>query len=86
MTTTIIPARERAQTPIGCAYIAPLFWNYWFRWEGSPESGCYQLGGQVRDEKHTDLQIFADGEWHPVAAWTLDDCTPANDYSWEEEA
>ena len=43
MTTTIIPARERAQAPIGCAYVAPLFWNKWFRWDGSRASGCYQL-------------------------------------------
>lgn len=86
MTTTIIPARERAQAPIGLPYIAPLMAHAWFRCDLTGGSGCYQLGGQVRDEKHTDLQIFADGEWHPVAAWTLDDCTPANDYSWEEEA
>ena len=44
MTTTIIPARERAQVPIGCAYVAPLFWNKWFRWDGSRASGHYQLG------------------------------------------
>ena len=31
MTTTIIPARERAQAPIGLPYIAPLFWNKWFQ-------------------------------------------------------
>ena len=46
MTTTIIPARERAQAPIGLPYIAPLFWNKWFRWDGSPASGHYQLGGR----------------------------------------
>lgn len=47
MTTTIIPARERAQAPIGCAYVAPLFWNKWFRWDGCRASGCYQLGGRT---------------------------------------
>lgn len=85
MTTTIIPARERAQAPIGCAYVAPLFWNKWFRWDGGRASGCYQLGGRTRDEHHTGLQVFADGEWHPVVGWALDDCTPASDYFQEEE-
>ena len=31
MTTTIIPARERAQAPIGLPYIAPLMAHAWFR-------------------------------------------------------
>ena len=86
MTTTIIPARERAQAPIGLPYIAPLFWNNWFRWDGSPASGHYQLGGRTQDEHHTGLQVFADGEWHPVVGWALDDCTPASDYFQEEDA
>ena len=68
MTTTIIPARERAQAPIGLPYIAPLF--------------C----GRTQDEHHTGLQVFADGEWHPVVGWALDDCTPASDYFQEEDA
>ena len=73
-------ASERADAPSGCAYVAPTFWNKWFRWDGSRASGCYQLGGQVKDENHTGLQIFADGEWHPVIGWTLDSCGPATDY------
>ncbi|MFR1909975.1 MAG: hypothetical protein ACLUVA_00935 [Faecalibacterium sp.] len=73
-------ASERADAPTGCAYVAPTFWNKWFRWDGSRASGCYQLGGQVKDENHTGLQIFADGEWHPVVGWTLDSCGPATDY------
>lgn len=85
MTTTIIPARERAHAPIGLPYIAPLFWNKWFRWDGSPASGHYQLGGRTQDEHHTGLQIFADGEWHPVVGWSLDDCTPTADCPWEVE-
>ena len=43
-------ASERADAPTGCAYVAPTFWNKWFRWDGSRASGCYQLGGQVKDE------------------------------------
>lgn len=30
MNTTIIPARERAQAPIGLPYIAPLMAHAWF--------------------------------------------------------
>ena len=78
-------ASERAAAPTGCAYIAPLFWNYWFRWDDSLESGCYQLGGRTRDENHTGLQVFSDGEWHPVVGWSLDDCTIARDYFQEVE-
>lgn len=48
-------ASERGAAPTGCAYIAPLFWNKWFRWGGSQASGCYQLGGQIKDESHTGL-------------------------------
>ena len=36
-------ASERADAPTGCAYVAPTFWNKWFRWDGSRASGCYQL-------------------------------------------
>ena len=78
-------ASERAAAPTGCAYLAPTFWNKWLRWDGSRTSGHYQLGGQVKDEHHTGLQVFADGEWHSGAGWTLDDCAPATDYQ-EESA
>ena len=78
-------ASERAEAPTGCAYIAPLFWNFWFRWDGSRASGNYQLGGRTRDENHTGLQVFSDGAWHPVVGWSLDDCTIATDYPWEVE-
>lgn len=68
-------ASERAAAPTGCAYIAPLFWNKWFRWGGSQASGCYQLGGQIKDESHTGLQILlmANGPGHRG----LDECRPA---------
>lgn len=42
-------ASERADAPTGCTYVAPTFWYKWFRWDGSRASGCYQLGGQVKD-------------------------------------
>lgn len=85
MDRTYTLAPERAAAPTGCAYLAPTFWNKWFRWDGSRTSGHYQLGGQVKDEHHAGLQVFADGEWHSVAGWTLDDCAPAIDYQ-EESA
>lgn len=69
-------ASERAEAPTGCAYVAPLFWNKWFRWDGSRESGHYQLGGLTQDENHTGLQVFADGEWHPVKGFASDWCEP----------
>lgn len=78
-------ASERAAAPTGCAYVAPTFWNNWFRWDGSRTPGHYQLGGHVKDEHHTGLQVFADGEWHLVVGWALDDCAPATDYQ-EESA
>lgn len=80
MKSAFITANDRAQAPIGCAYVAPMFWNKWFRWNGSRTSGHYKLGGQVKDETHTGLQVFADCEWHPVVGWTLNNCGPATDY------
>ena len=38
-------ASERAAAPTGCAYIAPLFWNKWFRWGGSQASGTRSSDG-----------------------------------------
>lgn len=42
MTTTIIPARERAQAPIGLPYIAPLMAHAWFRCDLTGET-CYTV-------------------------------------------
>lgn len=47
MTTTIIPARERAQAPIGLPYIAPLMAHAWFRCDITAGSGIYKLGRDV---------------------------------------
>ena len=55
MSKPYTPASKRADAPTGCAYVAPTFWNKWFRWDGSRASGCYQLGGQVKDENHTGI-------------------------------
>ena len=72
MTTTIIPARERAQAPIGCAYVAPLFWS-----DITAGSGIYKLGRDVAKLKSVPIQIFANGEWHTVVGWDTDKCYPS---------
>lgn len=68
-------ASERAAAPTGCAYIAPLFWNKWFRWGGSQASGCYQLGGQIKDESHTGCRflLMANGTRSSDGHWTTAD-------------
>lgn len=76
MTKPYTLASERADAPTGCAYVAPLLTNAWFRWDNCRDSGHYQLGGRTQDEHHTGLQIFADGEWHPVKAFASDWCEP----------
>nr|DAP21522.1 MAG TPA: hypothetical protein [Caudoviricetes sp.] len=85
MTTTIIPARERAQAPIGLPYIAPLMARAWFRCDITAGSGIYKLGRDVAKLKSVPIQIFANGEWHTVVGWSLDDCTPTADCPWEVE-
>ena len=77
MTTTIIPARERAQAPIGLPYIAPLMAHAWFRCNLTGGSGIYKLGLDVAGLKSAPIQIFVDGEWHTVVGWDTDKCSPA---------
>ena len=77
MTTTIIPARERAQAPIGLPYIAPLMAHAWFRCDITAGSGIYKLGRDVAGLKSVPIQIFANGEWHTVVGWDTDKCFPA---------
>lgn len=33
MSKPYTPASKRADAPTGCAYVAPTFWNKWFRWD-----------------------------------------------------
>lgn len=64
-------ASERADAPTGCAYVAPTFWNKWFRWDGSRASGYYQLGraGQGR-KSHRPADFcrwrMAPGRWMDI--------------------
>lgn len=73
-------AAERTDAPTGCAYVAPLLTNAWFRWENCRNSGQYMTGAQVTTSKPTNVQVFHDGEWHPVAAFYGSVCAPASDY------
>ena len=77
MTTTIIPARERAQAPIGLPYIAPLMARAWFRCDITAGAGIYKLGRDVAGLKSVPIQVFANGEWHTVVGWDNDKCYPA---------
>lgn len=77
MNTTIIPARERAQAPIGLPYIAPLMAHAWFRCDITGGSGIYKLGRDVARLKSAPIQIFANGEWHTVTGWDTDKYFPA---------
>ena len=80
MTKPYTLASERAEAPIGCAYVAPLLTNAWFRWENCRNSGQYLTGAQVTTTKPTNVQIFHNGAWHPVAAFYGSVCAPARDY------
>lgn len=73
-------ASERADAPVGCAYVAPLLTNAWFRWDNCRDSGQYLTGAEVAALKPTHVQLFHNGAWHPVAAFYGSVCAPANDY------
>lgn len=77
MTTTIIPARERAHATIGLPYIAPLMAHAWFRCDITAGSGIYKLGRDVAGLKSVPIQIFANGEWHTVVGWDTDKRYPS---------
>ena len=80
MNKPYVLASERSAALIGCAYIAPLVTNAWFRWDNSRDSGVYTTGAEVSYRKPTHVQIFDDGEWHPVVAFYGATCKPATDY------
>ena len=52
----------------------------WFRWENCRDSGQYLTGAEVAALKPTNIQIFHDGAWHPVAAFYGAVCAPVDDY------
>ena len=44
------------------------------------DSGQYLTGAEVAAFKPTNIQIFHDGAWHPVAAFYGAVCAPVDDY------
>lgn len=86
MNRTYTLAPERAAAPTGCAYIAPALACMWYRWEGVRESGCNRTGAEAVAEAGTKpVQVFADGAWHPVAAYDADCAQPTPDCCQEVE-
>ena len=77
MTTTILPARDRAQAPNGQPNIAPHKAHACFRCDNTARSGIYKLGRDVAGLKSVPIQIFANGEWHTVVGWDTDKCYPS---------
>ena len=64
-------ASERAAAPTSSvSYIAPVLTRMWFRWDGIRDSGYNRTGAEaVAESGSKPMQGFADGEWHPVAAY-----------------
>lgn len=74
-------ASERAAAPTGCDYIAPILISMWYRWDGIRDSGYNRTGAEVAAEAGTKpVQVFANGEWHPVVAYGTTCARPAVDY------
>lgn len=72
-------AFERAISPVGAPYIAPLFKENWFRHDGTRSSGCYKFGYETTGITSVPVQIFVDGEWHTVVGYHDTECRPANE-------
>ncbi len=64
-------ASERAAAPTSSmSYIAPVLTRMWFRWDSIRDSGYNRTGAEaVAESGSKPVQVFADGEWHPVAAY-----------------
>ena len=66
-------ASERAAAPTGCAYIAPSLVDLWFRWGKVRPSGLLMTGMEVPEYRDTPVQVFDNGEWHQVIAFSFED-------------
>lgn len=66
-------ASERAAAPTSSmSYIAPVLTRMWFRWDSIRDSGYNRTGAEaVAESGSKPVQVFADGEWHPVAAYGM---------------
>lgn len=77
-------ASERAAAPTGCPYIAPSLVDLWFRWGKVRPSGLLMTGMEVPEYRDTPVQVFDNGEWHQVIAFSFEDkCRPAPS-CWQE--
>ena len=58
-------ASERAAAPTGCAYIAPLFWNKWFR--------CWADKSRMKATPGCRFLLMANGTRSSDGHWTTAD-------------
>lgn len=80
-------ASERAVAPTSSvSYIAPVLTCMWFRWDGIRDSGYHRTGAEAAAESGSKpVQVFADGEWHPVAAYGTTSAQSAANYFQEDD-
>lgn len=62
------------------SYVVPIRDYNWFRWKGCRRSGQWIHGAEA--ETHCDaLQVYDNGAWYPVVAFSLGYMGPAADYT-----
>lgn len=63
-------ASERADAPTGCAYVAPTFWNKWFRWDGAGHPAATSWAAGQGRKPHRPADFFrwrmAPGRWMDI--------------------
>lgn len=62
-------AAERAAAKVGAPYQGGGSEMNWYRWEGSNPGGSMERGAGMETLHHAGLQVYADGEWHPVTGF-----------------
>lgn len=62
-------AAERAAAKVGGPYQGGCREMDWYRWEGSNPGGSMERGAGMESLHHAGLQVYADGEWHPVTGF-----------------
>lgn len=61
-------------------YAVPTMGRNWFRWKGCRRSGQWIHGAAA--ETHCDaLEVYDNGAWHPVVAFSYGYIGPAADYT-----
>ena len=62
------------------SYVVPTRGYNWFRWKGCRRDGRWVHGAEA--ETHFDtLQVYDNGTWHPVVAFSHGYMGPAVDYT-----